>query len=80
MKNGSVHHLGARTEGRTSDFNIPNTMTFLMFLLADRAKWLSRLLSPTSDSLLPPILEVEISFAAVVANYAVRFPGICSLS
>ena len=59
MKNyGSARQLGARTEGKTRAFNIPKHYGFFMFLRTDIASWLSQLLFPTSDSLLPPILEV----------------------
>lgn len=59
MKNyGSARQLGARIEGKTRAFNIPKHYGFFMFLRTDIASWLSQLLFPTSDSLLPPILEV----------------------
>ena len=58
MKNyGSDHHLGARTEEKTRDFNIPKHYGFFMFLVPDIANWLNQLLFPTSASFLPPILE-----------------------
>ena len=38
MKNYfSVHRLGAKPEGRTRDFNVPNTVGFVSFLVADTA-------------------------------------------
>lgn len=57
MKNYfSVQHSGARSKGRTRDFNIPNTVDFLTFLVADLTNGLSQQLLATFDSLLPPIL------------------------
>lgn len=51
MKNYfSVHHSGARSKGRTRDFNIPNTVDFLTFLAADLTNGLSQQLLATFDS------------------------------
>lgn len=58
MKNYfNVHHLGARTKGRTRDSNIPHAVDFRTCLGPDTANGLSQQLLPTFDSLLPPILE-----------------------